>query len=227
MKYSLLVCLMAGSLATSAGTVFAQNPPLQKGVSVEMAVTNNAGPMPAADERNAWIVAISAEGQIYFGTEGVTPEQLLEKMKTHPRNREAKLYLKADARAPYATVLKTLQVAKAAMFDGVVLLTKQAEAPPLGVMVPPKGFDVLLDSPASSAVVRVSRSGQKTPELKVNDATISFANLQSALNQALQNRGEKVVVVTADPQLPFSDVAHVIDAVRSVGAQAALPTAEM
>ena len=99
---------------------------------MQMAVTNNATPMPEADKQDAWIVAVTAPGQMYFGTEAVSAEQLSEEMKSHPRNRTAKLYIKADARAPYSTVKKTLQAAKEVMFDNAVLLTKQPEAPALG-----------------------------------------------------------------------------------------------
>jgi len=223
MKYSLLLGIAVGLAA------LAQTPPLQKGVSVQMAVTNNASPMPDADKQDAWIVAVTAAGQMYFGTQAVTAEQLSEEMKKHPRNREAKLYIKADARAPFATVKDALQAAKDLMFDAAVLLTKQPEATSLGMLVPPKGLDVLLGPRASSdaVVVRVSASGQKTPELKVNDSLTSTTNLQTALNQALQNRSQKVVVVNADARLPFAQVAHVIDAVRSVGANAVLPASEM
>ena len=106
---SLIAGIAAGAIAPQA---VAQIPPLQKGVSVQMAVTNNATPMPEADSQGAWIVAVTTPGQIYFGTQAVTAEQLSEEMKTHPRNRNAKLYIKADARAPYAGVKKTLQAAK-------------------------------------------------------------------------------------------------------------------
>lgn len=230
MQYALWVCFMAVILGSGTGPVaVSQTPPLQKGVSVQMAVTNNATPMPKADEPDAWVVAVTEGGQIYFGTQPVNAVQLSEEMKSHPRNREAKLYIKADARVPYATVRKTLQAAKEVMFDDAVLLTKQPEAPSLGMLVPPKGFDVRLASPAGSepVVVAASKSEQKAPELRVNDGAVSTANLQTALNQALQNRREKLVIVHADPQLSFGQVAHLIDAVRSVGASAVLPAPEM
>ena len=71
---------------------------------MQMATTSNATPMPEADNKGAWIVAVSGSGQLYFGTQAVTPEALFEEMKSHPRNREQKLYIKADARAPFAKV---------------------------------------------------------------------------------------------------------------------------
>lgn len=229
MKCLLFVCLVAAVTGVAVLEAVSQSAPLQKGVSVQMAGSNNAIPMAEADKQDAWIVTVTAPGQIYFGTEAVTSEQLLEEMKTHPRNREAKLYLKADARVPYATVKRALQAAKEVMFDDAVLLTKQPESPALGMMVPPKGFDVLLAPPASSTavVVQVSSSGQNAPELKVNDSAVSAANFQTALNQALQNRSDKAVVVNADPQLPFAHVVQIIDAVRSVGAKIVLPAPAM
>lgn len=228
MKYSRYVCLIAGITAGAiAPQTFAQTPALQKGVSVQMAVTNNATPMPEADQQDAWIVAVTAAGQVYFGTQAVSVEQLSQEMKARPRNRDAKLYIKADARAPYASVKKTLQAGKEVMFDNAVLLTKQPEAPALGMMVPPKGFDVLLTPPSDAVVVQVSSSGQKQPELKVNSSPVSAANLQAALNQALQNQKQRLVMVNADPQLPFAEVVHIIDAARSVGAEAVLPATEM
>jgi hypothetical protein len=126
-------------------------------------------------------------------------------------------------------VKKTLQAAKEVMFDDAVLLTKQPEAPSLGMLVPPKGFDVRLAPPAGSepVVVAASKSDQKAPELKVNESAVSTTNLQTALNQALQKRSGKTVIVKADPQLSFAQVVHVIDAVRSVGANPVLAAPEM
>jgi biopolymer transport protein ExbD len=94
-------------------------------------------------------------------------------------------------------------------------------------MIPPKGLEVLLTAPSSQAVVRVLASGQKLPELEVNDRAVSIAGLQSALNQALQNRSEKAVQISADSQLTFAQVVAVIDAIRSVGAKTVLPASEM
>jgi biopolymer transport protein ExbD len=229
MKNLLSVCLLAVSIGwTGAPHASSQTAPLQKGVSVQMAVTNNASPMPEADKQDAWVIAVTAAGELYFGTQAVTPEQLVEEMKMRPRNRNAKIYIKADSRAPYANVRKALDAAKAVLFSGAVLLTKQPESPALVTMIPPKGLEVLLTAPSSQAVpVRVLASGQKLAELEVNDRAVSIAGLQSALNQALQNRSEKAVQISADSQLPFAQVVAVIDAIRSVGAKTVLPASEM
>jgi len=121
MKHLLEVCLIAVTLAT-APSVAAQSvvtapensgpglklvrrtgpsenaaQALQKGISVELPVTSNAAPMPAADNEDAWIVTVAADGRTYFGTDPVTPAGLEGAMKSRPRNREQKLYIKADA----------------------------------------------------------------------------------------------------------------------------------
>ena len=66
MKRLLEVCLVAAILATNLPPACAQSPALQKGVSVQMAATSNATPMPAADNDDAWIVTISSRRQIVF-----------------------------------------------------------------------------------------------------------------------------------------------------------------
>jgi biopolymer transport protein ExbD len=230
MKCLLLVCVIAGTIsAATLPEASSQTPPLQKGVSVQMADTNNATPMPEADKQDAWILAVTAPGQIYLGTQAVTADQLVDELKSKPRNRQAKLYIKADARSPYANVKSALQAAKVLMFDDAVLLTKQPESPALGMMIPPKGLDVLLSAPGSAETVSltVSSSGTNAPELRVNGSPVTVGHLQTALNQALNKHTNKMVTVSADPQLSFAQVVHVIDAVRSLGAQVVLPTAEM
>ena len=61
-------------------------------------------------------------------------------MKTHPRNREAKLYIKADARAPFTSVEKVIDVGRQALFQTPVLLTSQREPIAAGTVVPPKDW---------------------------------------------------------------------------------------
>jgi len=222
--YPLALILGVASLPS----VLAQTPDLQKGVSVQMATTSNAMPMPEADNKDAWIVAVSGSGQLYFGTQAVTPEGLVEEMRIRPRNREQKLYIKADARVPYVKVKQALEASKMDFLDTAVLLTTQPESPSMGTLVPPKGLEVMLAQPPSSepVIVQLLNSGQKAPHLKVDNRDVSIADLQTALNQALRSRNEKIILIRADAELPFAQVAHLVDACRSVGAKVILP-AEM
>jgi len=221
MNRSLEVCLIGLSLiagVVAVGPGAAQT--LQKGVSVVMAPTTNAIPMSEADNESAWIVTVVRDGTLYFGTDQVTVARLEEKMKVTPRNRQAKLYIKADARAHFADVERVLQVGKAMLFESAVLLTSQPEQAAPGTIVPPKGLEVLVGAPsAESIVVQVSKSGQASASLTVNGASVSDSALPGTLRSMLQNRSEKVVVVKGDGQLAFAQVAHVIDVCRSAGAK--------
>ena len=203
---------------------------LQQGISVELAVTSNAVAMPDADKEDALIVAVTHNGSVYFGIDPITPAALAEKHGLSSRVEE-KLYIKADARTPYANVLKVLDAVRKAGVTAPNLLTAQHETPEPGKLVPPKGLEVLvgpaLPSGAASTVVQVLNSGQRWPMLKINNEDIPWATLQSRLRQLFTNRSEKVVLVKADGLLPFARVVHVIDVCRSTGAKILLVTPAM
>ena len=61
----LRVGLVVPAMAALAGVVFAQaggSVPLQRGVTVQLAVTSNAVAVPHADEPDAVVVALTADG---------------------------------------------------------------------------------------------------------------------------------------------------------------------
>jgi len=228
MNYLLPVCLVALTFATNITPyASAQSPAMRRGVSVQMAKTASATPMPDADNDDAWIVAVTADGRLFRGVKPVTPESLAEEMKTTPRHRDQGLYIKADARASFGYVEKALSAAKRDLFESAVLLTNQNETPALGRMVAPKGLEVLLTSaPSDAVVVQLHNSGQPRPALKVNNQEITWSDLQTALNQSLQNRSDRIVEVKAEGSLPFAEVAQVIDACSSIKAKVVLPAEE-
>jgi biopolymer transport protein ExbD len=112
-------------------------PMLQKGVSVEMAKTNNPIEMQAADKDDALVVAIQRDGKIFFGSDPTTADQLTNKIKDRIANRVDKtVYVRADARAKYGAVVEVVDNVRAAGVDQLGLLTEQrrqgasAAAPP-------------------------------------------------------------------------------------------------
>jgi len=236
-------CLLSVSLTAALAVVaelamsnLLQSPPLQKGISVQMAVTNNAVAMPEADNENAWIVAVVRDGSFFFGTEKLTADGLAEAMKSRPRNRGQKLYIKADALAPFASVEKVLEVGREAFFETPVLLTSQRASAEPGNMVPsprnivpPKGLEVLVGSSAGSdsPVVRALDSEQEGSMVEVNNQRIPLTSLPNALAQAFENRENKLVLVTAGGNLQFADVVHVIDACRGAGARVVVDTPQL
>ena len=67
MKCLIEVCLVASILICGASAQDSQNVVLRQGVSVQLAAAGHAVEMRAADEANATVVAITAEGKVYLG----------------------------------------------------------------------------------------------------------------------------------------------------------------
>jgi hypothetical protein len=68
-------------------------------------------------------------------------------------SRTQNLYIKADARAPYACVVKVLDAARTAGVAGVTLLTTQPKATLAGTVVPPEGIAMEL-APRSPTITK-------------------------------------------------------------------------
>ena len=251
MNHLLEVCLIVLTLATStsvaaefplvaAGNSFAgvweggeatagATQPMQKGVSVKLPVSSNAVPLPDADKADSLILSVTHDGTVYVGVDPISPAVLAEKVKGDVSRRTGKkLYIKADARTPYANVIKVLDAMRAAGVEASDLLTSQRDSAESGTLVPPKGLEVLvgsrLPSDSDAAVVQVLNSRQRRPTLKINHEQVPWAALQSSLRQLFQSRSEKVVLLKADGILPFVDVVDVTDTCRSMGVKVALVT---
>jgi biopolymer transport protein ExbD len=117
---------------------------MQKGISVELARTNSAVPVPDADNPDALIVTVTDVGRIYFGIEAVAHDSLAENLKGRLSHRTQNLYIKADARAPYAYVVEVLDAARRAGVAGVTLLTIQPKMTPAGTILSPDGIEMEL-----------------------------------------------------------------------------------
>jgi biopolymer transport protein ExbD len=158
----------------------------------------------------------------------VTPDQLLEEMKATPRQRDAKLYVKADARAPFANIARVLEAGHEVAFEAPVLLTAQPVPTASGKVVPPNGLEVLVgpSPPAGTVatVVQLLNSGQQKPLLRVNGDEISWSALEGTLRGHFQKGDTKVILLKADEQLPFGQVVQVIDTCRATGAKVVVAT---
>jgi biopolymer transport protein ExbD len=116
---------------------------MQKGISVELAPATSAVPVPDADNRDALIITVTESGKVYFGIDPVASDSVAERLKDR-QARMQNLYIKADARAPYACVVKVLDAAGAAGVAGVILLTTQSKASQSGALVSPEGIEIEL-----------------------------------------------------------------------------------
>ena len=93
----------------------------------------------------------------------------------------------------------------------------------------PKGLDALVPQPPKdqskqppstdrTVVVQVLKApGQ--PALKINQEDVTWDKLQGRLEEIYKTRAEKVMFVKADTDLPFADVAQVIDIAHSAGVE--------
>ena len=109
-------------------------PMLQKGVSVDMAKTNNPVPLQDADKEDALIVAVQRDGAVFFDSQKVSAEELTQKVKDRVQSRSNKeVFIRADARAKYKGVVEVVDDVRSAGVDQVGLLTEQkhdANKPP-------------------------------------------------------------------------------------------------
>ena len=104
-------------------------PMLQKGVSVDLAKVNNPEQMPDADKEDALIVAVMRDGQIFFGNDKIAPDSLTQKVKDRLTNKvDKRVYVRADARAKFGSVVEVVDNVRAAGVDQLGLLTDQRKS---------------------------------------------------------------------------------------------------
>ena len=152
---------------------------------------------------------------------------MAEKVKSGlPSRTEKKLYIKADARTPYANVETVIEAGRAVAFEAPVLLTSQPGSSASGTVVPPQGLEVLVDPalPAGTlaTVVQLFNSGQQPPLLTINGDEIPRSALESRLRRHFQKGDAKVILLKADARLTFADVVQAVDACRATGAKVVL-----
>ena len=106
-------------------------PMLQKGVSVDMAPVNSPAQMPDADKEDALLVSITRDGKVYFGTDQITTDNLTTKVKDRLANKpDKRVYVKADMRAHFGSVVTVVDAVRAAGVDDLGLLTEQKKTGP-------------------------------------------------------------------------------------------------
>jgi len=114
---------------------------MQKGISVQLPVTSNAVSVLKADKEDALVVTVRHDGSVYLGVNPISTTELPAKLKTALSNRAEKtVYIKADARTPYASVVKVLDFLRTAGVEGVTLLTAQQDAEEPGMTATPRSF---------------------------------------------------------------------------------------
>jgi biopolymer transport protein ExbD len=93
----------------------------------------------------------------------------------------------------------------------------------------PKGLDALVPQPPppnqkqtttpdrTVVVQLIDRGPGQAPALKINQEDTTWENLQGRLTDIFKTRAEKVMFVKGDNNVPFADVADVIDIAHAAG----------
>ena len=135
MKTITTICILAFSMASLAEAQTAAQPAMRSGISVKMPVATHAVEVPAADQQNATVVGVTADGRVFIGTRQVETGALTSLP-------EGTVYVKADARVPYQKILTVLDALRG---RPVVLLTAPgSKVGEMGTIVPPYGVKVTL-----------------------------------------------------------------------------------
>ncbi|MBZ5655226.1 MAG: biopolymer transporter ExbD [Acidobacteriia bacterium] len=112
-------------------------PMLQHGVTVDMARVNNPEQMPDADKEDALLIAVMRDGKVFFGTDPIAVDDLTQKIRDRLANRtDKRVFIKADARAKFGSVVQVVDNVRSAGVDQLGLLTDQKKS---GALAPPTG----------------------------------------------------------------------------------------
>ena len=104
-------------------------PMLQNGFSVDMARVNNPRLMQAADKEDATVLAITRDGKIYLGSDGIALDKITGMVKDRIADKLDKtVYVKSDARAKYGDVVAVIDAVRAAGVDSLGLLTEKVQS---------------------------------------------------------------------------------------------------
>jgi len=83
---------------------------------------------------------------------------------------------------------------------------------------PPPNADKLPPPPDRTIVVQlIDRGAGQSPAVKINQEDTTWENLQGRLTDIFKTRAEKVMFVKGDNNVPFQDVANVIDIAHASG----------
>ncbi len=107
-------------------------PMLQKGVSVDLARTQNARAMADEDKEDAAVLAVTRDGKIYLQSDPIRLDEITVKVKDRIASKLDKtVYIRSDARAKYGDVVAVIDNVRAAGVDSLGLITEklQRQAP--------------------------------------------------------------------------------------------------
>ncbi len=104
-------------------------PMLRPDRSVQMAKASNPMDMPDANRADALIVSVMRDGKIFLGDENVTGQNLTQRLQERLSNHMNQVvYVRADARVRYGSLVNAVDKVRAAGPDQLGLLTEKRES---------------------------------------------------------------------------------------------------
>jgi biopolymer transport protein ExbD/biopolymer transport protein TolR len=100
-------------------------PMVQDKVHVNLVTAADATPMPDADHEDQALVAVTRDGRVYLKSDQVSIDDLGSKVNDILQNKPTKIvYLRADARASYGTVMSVIDAVRTAGVDQLGVMTE-------------------------------------------------------------------------------------------------------
>ncbi len=107
-------------------TTVVDSPRGTAGAAADLAKVAHPVAMREANREDALLIAVQRDGRIWFGTETVTPDHLPGKIRDRlSRGAERRVYIRADARARYGTVLEVLDNVRSAGIENIAFLVDE------------------------------------------------------------------------------------------------------
>jgi biopolymer transport protein ExbD len=103
-------------------------PLLQKGVSVDKALSHNPRDMPDAEKTDAVEVAITRDGKYFLNAQPVALDEITKQVDDLMANKLNKVvFIKSDARAKYGDVVSAVDNVRAAGIEQLGLITEEVQ----------------------------------------------------------------------------------------------------
>lgn len=115
---SVMVFLLALFMVTTG--------PIHHRQSYDLPKVGHPIPMPRANREDALMVTVTRDGMIYFENSRAVPDSLPAMIRDGVnRGAEKKVYIRADARARYGTVVKVLEEVRSAGIEKISFLADE------------------------------------------------------------------------------------------------------
>jgi len=194
--------------------------------------------MPGAGQEDASVIAVTRPGDVFLGLNKQDPAQLGSRIRDRLASKTDKtIYLRVDARTKFQDFEKVIDAIRSAGGGEVELLTKRESDSPReegpvqelwvgNPLLKSVGLHVSISSPLqgpaekkssreSAIVVHVIYRPNAAPAYAINGSDVARADLQSKLTEIFASCADRMMFVTGDDNLQFSDVAGVIDIAKA------------